>query len=247
MRIEVITTQEQFARRAADIVCAVVRGQPAAAIGLPSGNTPLGLYAELARRVRDGNADFSRVTAFAIDELHGVGRDHPATNASYFRQQLIERLPLRSFHVLDSETEQPEIECDRFRRLIEEAGGLDLVVLGVGLSGHIAFNEAGSSFDSRARRVALAGATRQTYAHLFGFADQAPAFGLTLGIADLLAAREALLLGRGLDKAAMVAKALEGPLSEALPASALQRHPELTVVLDQEAASRLSKGYETAS
>jgi glucosamine-6-phosphate deaminase len=246
MRIDVVATDEEFARRAADIVCAAVRGQPAAAIGLPSGNTPLGLYAELARRVREGNADFSRVTIFAIDELHGIRRDHPATNARYFREHLTQHLPLRAFHLLNSEAGEPESECDRFRRLIEGAGGLDLVVLGIGLSGHIGFNEPGSSFDSRARRVALARTTLEAYAHLFRSVE-APAFGLTLGLADLLAARRVLLLGKSLDKAAVVANALEGPVSEALPASALQRHPELTVVLDREAASRLSKRHEPAS
>ena len=241
MRVHIVATEEEFDHKAASVVCTAARERPAAAIGLPSGRTPLGMYAELARRIDEEGADFSRVAAFAIDELHGIRADHPATNSSYFREHLTQHISLRAFHVLDCETEQPEAECERFVRLIENAGGLDLVVLGIGFNGHIAFNEPGSSFSSHARKVALDETTRQLYAQHFGSAGEAPAFGLTLGIADVLAARRVLLLASGIDKAEVIAQALEGPIQEALPASALQRHQELTVILDREAASRLRK------
>ena len=240
MRVDVVT-EEEFASRAADIVCAAVRERPDAVLGLPSGSTPVDLYAELAGRVAAGTADFSRATGFAIDELHGVPASHPATNAAYFREHLTDRVPLRALHILSSEAGEPEAECERFQRLIDEAGGLDLVVLGIGRNGHIAFNEPGSPFDSRTRRVALTEESRRPYARPFGSLEATPAFGLTLGIAGLLAARDALLLGRGAEKAAIVAKALEGPVTEAVPASALQRHPKLTVLLDRVAAGRLRR------
>ena len=239
MRVHAVATGEEFDREAAGVVCAVVRERPAAAIGLPSGRTPLGMYAELARRIDEERADFSRVAAFAIDELHGVRAAHPSTNSSYFREHLTHHVSLRALHVLDCESEEPEAECERFTRLIEEAGGLDLAVLGIGVNGHIAFNEPGSSFSSHARKVALDGTTREPYAQHFGSAEAVPAFGLTLGIADLLAARRVLLLASGIAKASVVAQALEGPIREALPGSALQRHQELTVILDREAASGL--------
>jgi glucosamine-6-phosphate deaminase len=145
---------------------------------------------------------------------------------------------LRALHLLDSQAGDPEAECARFRRLIAASGGLDLVVLGVGPNGHLAFNEPGSPFDSVARRVALAATTRETYAPLFG-AEGPPEYGLTLGVADLLAARRVLLLAFGRTKAGVVARALERPMTEELPASALQRHPQATVLLDREAASAL--------
>ncbi len=239
MRTHVAADEQDFARRAAGIVCNVVRGRPDAAIGLPSGDTPLGLYAELARRARAGQTDLQGVTAFAIDELYGVPLDHPATNASYFRRHLTEHVALRAFHVMDSTTAGPAVECARFRRLIDEAGGLDLVVLGIGLNGHIGFNEPGSPFDSRARQVPLTDTTRAAYVQLFGSAKATPAYGLTLGIADLLEARDVLLLATGVEKAEVVAQALEGPVTETLPASSLQGHLSLTVLLDRDAASRL--------
>jgi glucosamine-6-phosphate deaminase len=239
MQVEIAETPEECGRRAADVVCAVARAKPRTALGLASGKTPLWLYAELARRVRVEEAGFRDITAFAIDELYGVPPDHPATNATYFRRELTDRLPLRALHVMDSETPDPGAECGRIQRLIEDAGGLDLVVLGIGGNGHLAFNEPGSPFDSRARKVALEPMSREPYVPFFGSLEATPAFGLTLGIADLLAAPRALLLANGAEKAEAIARALQGPVTEELPASALQRHPDLIVVLDREAAARL--------
>jgi glucosamine-6-phosphate deaminase len=239
MRVEVVETAQALALRAADIVCDLVRGNPAAVLGLASGRTPLGLYRELARRLQAGEADLSAVTAFAIDELLGVPREHPATNASYFRRELTERVPLRALHVMDSQAVDPDTECLLFERLIEGAGGIDLALVGIGRNGHLAFNEPGSPFDSRTRHVELTPSSREQYAPLFGSLDATPAYGLTLGIADLLSARAVLLLASGANKAEAVARALEEPPSEALPASVLQRHPNATALLDREAAARL--------
>ena len=238
MRVEIAATPEEFARRAADAFCGVIRAKPAAALGLASGKTPLGLLAELERRIGRGEIDLTQATAFAIDELHGVPREHPATNATYFRREL-SGVPLRALYVMDSEAPEADEECARFLRRIAEAGGLDLVVLGIGTNGHLAFNEPGSPFDSRARKVALERSSSEPYAPLFGSLEATPAFGLTLGIADLLAAPRALLLAGGADKAEAVASAFDGPVTETVPASALQRHANLTVVLDRAAASRL--------
>jgi glucosamine-6-phosphate deaminase len=238
METETFADEAALAVRAADLIAARLLERPEASLGLASGRTPLRLYAELGRRARAGALDCSRARAFAVDELHGVPRDHPATNASYFAQHL-DGLPLSAFHVMDSASDKPEAECARFRRLIEEAGGLDLVVLGIGANGHLAFNEPGSRFDSRCRRVALDRSTRESYAPFFGSLDATPAHGLTLGMEELLAARAVLLLASGDDKAEVVARALEGPLTEAVPASAVQRHPAARAILDRPAAARL--------
>ncbi len=237
MQIELASSGDALARRAADIVCAAVREKPDAVLGLASGKTPLGMYAELARRVAAGKVDLGGVTAFAIDELCGVPRGHPATNASYFAREL--RFRLRALHVMDSEASDPDAECTGFHHALEDAGGFDLLVLGIGHNGHLAFNEPGSAFDSHARKVALEPITREQNVPYFGSLDATPAYGLTLGIADLLAARTVLLLASGAEKAEAVARALEGPVDEQAPASALQRHPNVTALLDSPAAARL--------
>ncbi len=239
MQVEIAKTPQEYGRRAADVVCTVARLKPAAALGLASGKTPLWLYDELAQRGSRHAVNFSQITGFAIDELYGVPPDHPATNVMYFRRELTGRVALRALNVMNSETDDPDAECARFQQLIEDAGGLDLVVLGIGGNGHLAFNEPGSTFDSRARKVALEPRSREPYMPFFGSLEATPAFGLTLGIADLLAARRALLLANGAKKAEAIARALRGPVTEELPASALQRHPDLIVVLDREAAARL--------
>jgi glucosamine-6-phosphate deaminase len=220
--------------------------KPTCTIALPSGGTPLGLYAELARRVSSREIDFSRATAFAIDELHGVSRDHPATNASYFASRVTDGLTFKALHVMNSESVDVPAECARFTGLIVDAGGLDLAILGIGVNGHLAFNEPGSSFDSRARRVTLERSTREPYVEAFGSFESTPVFGLTLGLTDVMAARRVLLLASGNSKAHAVSRALEGPVTEAIPASVLQRHADATVLLDREAAALLKKDYSTA-
>ncbi len=236
-------SEEQFARMAADVLGEVVEQHPDAAVALPSGTTPLALYDELARRVEEGRIDLSAVAVFAIDELYGVPPVHPATNATYFREHL--GFPVRALHVMASEAPDPDLECARFVRLIEDAGGLELAVVGIGANGHVAFNEPGAPFDSPARLVELTDASRAPYVEAFGSLEATPSRGLTLGIADLRAARRVMLLALGADKAEVVSQALEGAVTEALPASVLRRHPNLTVVLDQPAASRLTRWHES--
>jgi len=238
MRIEIVGP-EDFAARAADIVAVAVRRKPDAVLGLPTGRTPLGLYDELARRVAANEIDFGRATAFAIDELYGVLSDHPATNTSYLARSFAS-VPMRAPLVMNSAAPDAEAECTRFAALLEAAGGLDLALLGIGRNGHIAFNEPGAAFDSRARRVRLEDSTREQYVPAFGSLAATPESGLTLGMAELFAAREVLLLANGADKAAIVARTLEGPVSEDVPASALQRHANASVVLDREAAEGLA-------
>ncbi|MEX1254177.1 MAG: glucosamine-6-phosphate deaminase [Dehalococcoidia bacterium] len=245
MRTMIGASEEQFARMAADVLGEVVANRPDAAIGLPSGRTPLSLYDELARRVDAGVVDLSAVTAFAIDELYGVPPEHSATNATYFAERVSSRIPLRALHVMASDPPDSDAECARFARLIEDAGGLEIALVGIGRNGHIAFNEPGSPFDSQARLVELSDDTRAPYIEGFGSLAATPSRGLTLGIADLRAARRVVLVALGAGKADIVSQALEGAVTEALPASVLRRHPHLTVVLDQPAGSRLTRWHES--
>jgi len=174
--------------------------------------------------------------AFAIDELHGVAADHPATNASYLAMHAP---ALMRTHVMDSAAPDGDAECERFASMIDRAGGLDLAIVGVGVNGHLAFNEPGSAFDSRARRVQLVRSTREPYVDASGSFDATPEFGLTLGMSELLAAQRVLLLANGANKASIVARALEGPVTVDVPASALQRHANVKVLIDRKAALEL--------
>lgn len=237
MRIVVVESPETLAVSAADVLAAVVRARSDAVIGLPSGETPVGLYRELARRVQAGALDLSKVTVFALDEFCGPPPGAPGTNAAYFASRLT--VPVRALHLPRSDAPDPDAECERFAALLRSLGPLDLVTLGIGTNGHIAFNEPGSFFDSRTRRVALTEETRRAHADAFGGLDRVPRTGLTIGIADILEARRALLLASGVAKADILARALRGPETPDVPASALRRHRDITVVADREAAAAL--------
>ncbi len=234
----------ELGRLAADLLAETASARRDAVLGLPTGRTPVPLYAELGRRSMQGAIDLSGAVAFALDEWLGVPGDHPATNAAFFRRHL--SFPLAALHLMPSDAVDPATECRAFASLLRESGGLDLAVLGIGLNGHLAFNEPASAFDSRCRPVDLTETTRRAHQDEFGGLASTPVRGLTLGLADLMEARQALLLASGPAKAPVLARALFGPVTEAVPASVLQRHPSLVVIADRAAAADLPASEKAA-
>jgi glucosamine-6-phosphate deaminase len=239
MRIEIVPDEQAVAVRAADIICDAVRGRPDARIGLPTGRTPLAAYAELERREAAGAADFSRVTLYAVDEFADASRTTPGTNSVFFRERL--RLRVKALHCPDAGARYPDVHVKAFAAAIGFAGGLDLCVLGIGVNGHIAFNEPGSGRDAGACVVELAEASRAAHAESFGSLDRVPRRGMTLGVIDLLAARAVLVLATGAHKADAVRAAIEGARTAEVPASWLREHGDVTWLLDETAAAKLER------
>ena len=239
MRIEIVTDAAAVAARAADIICGAVRAKPGAVLGLPTGATPVAAYAEIARRVAAGEADLSRATVFAIDEFAGCTAETPGTNAVFFRD--VVRFPLRAVRCPDPGAGDPDAHIRSFAGEVRAAGGFDLCVLGIGETGHVAFNEPGAARDSRARCVTLTETSRRAHAANFGAIDRVPLRGMTLGIADLLEARALLVLAQGAHKAAIVHAAIDGPETPDVPASWLRGHADVTWLLDAAAASGLAR------
>jgi len=237
MRVQIELDDHALARRAADVICDVVRTKPDATLGLPTGASPVCTYAELDRRAAAGAADFSRATAFAVDEFVAPTRDTPGTNAAFFARHL--RVRFRSLRCPNAATPDPDGEMRAFAGEIRRAGGIDLCVLGVGTNGHIAFNEPGAPVDSRARAVELQPTSRAAHAEAFGSLDLVPATGMTLGVADLLESRRILVIAQGHAKAPIIRAALHGPEGPAVPATWLRRHPDVTWLLDAAAATQL--------
>lgn len=226
-----------MARRVAE----ALRQTPDLVLGLPTGRTPLDVYAELRRLYAAGEADFSRATAFLIDEF--VGLDGSDTGS--FRRQLGEQLlsvvnfDQARVHALRGLADD-DAECRRYEDAIVAAGGLGLLLLGIGANGHIGFNEPGRTLVSRTHRVALLESTRRDNAKLFGGdLTRVPAEALSMGMATILRAEAILLIATGQHKAAVVERMIRGPLSTQLPASFLQLHRHVEVYLDQAAASAL--------
>lgn len=239
----VVATEEQAGRLAAEAVAAVVDRLPRPVLGLATGSSPRPVYRAIAQRVRDGVLSLVHARAFLLDEYLGLPADHPQSYRAEIERELVERtdLPSTAVQSLDGTAGDVEAECAAYERAIHDAGGVDLQLLGIGTDGHIGFNEPGSPLDSRTRRMRLAQRTREDNARFFDDdIDRVPTHCLTQGIATILQARHLVLLAFGEAKAEAVRQLVEGPVTERWPATALQRHPHVTVLIDEAAASRLS-------
>lgn len=237
LTVSVHASADDAGTDAASHVAGLVRHKPAAVLGLATGSSPLPLYEALARQ----DADLTAVAAFALDEYIGLPPGHPQSYASVIRSQVVEPLGLTPglVHVPDGNPLDEGHAGEAYEAAILAAGGIDLQILGIGSNGHLGFNEPGSPFSSRTRTVTLADQTRQDNARFFDTLEAVPARAVTQGLATIFAARHLLLIAHGARKAHAVRRALRGPVTEGFPASLLQRHPRVTVVLDRAAAAAL--------
>ncbi|WP_104161890.1 glucosamine-6-phosphate deaminase [Arthrobacter sp. ZGTC212] len=237
MQIMVLNTPEEAGAAAAVVVRDCVQAKPNAVLGLATGSSPLPLYDALA----DTGVDFSGVTGFALDEYVGLPPGDSRSYACVIDSEVTRRLGLRpeAVHVPDVFAPDLEASAQDYERAIRDAGGVDLQILGIGHNGHLAFNEPGAALDSRTRVEQLAERTRRANARFFDSPDQVPTRCMTQGIGTILDARQLLLIAHGADKADIIARALQGPVTPDCPASALQLHPRVTVILDQAAAAGL--------
>jgi glucosamine-6-phosphate deaminase len=243
MRARIFPDYEAMSAAAADAVAERLAEEPSAVLMVPTGTTPLGMYRRLVETHRSGEISFSEATFFNLDEYLGLPPDHPASYHVYMKENfygLIDADPARIF-VPDGAADDPEAECERYEAAIRKAGGIDVCVLGIGRNGHVGFNEPGAPFDSRTRVVRLSESTRLVNAGDFE-SDRAPERAITVGMATIFESGEVLLLASGTNKAAAVAAALEGEVSERVPASMLKKHPNTTLFLDEDAASDLGRG-----
>lgn len=241
MELIILPNAEEASRVAARLIAHQVRDRPESILGLATGSTPLVMYRELIRLAGKDNLDFSRVTTFNLDEYVGLSPDHPASYHWYMREHVIGPLGLRpdQVHIPDGNTEDIPGFCAGYERAIRDAGGIDLQVLGIGSDGHIGFNEPTSSLASRTRIKTLTRETVADNARFFKDAEKVPRHVITMGIGTILESRCCLLLAFGEQKAEAVARAVEGPLTALVPASALQLHPHTKVFVDDAAASQL--------
>ena len=229
-------------RTAALIIARLVRERPRAVLGLATGATPIPLYAELVRMHREEGLDFGGVTTFNLDEYLGLGPDHPASYRRFMDEHLFRHINIRpeNTHVPDGLAQDVPACCAAYEQAIVDAGGIDLQVLGVGVEGHIGFNEPSSSLASRTRIKTLTPVTRNENAVFFdGDVERVPHHCITMGIGTIMEARANMLLAFGEKKADVVANLVEGPVTSMCPASILQYHPCAKVIVDAAAASKL--------
>lgn len=244
----VFPDHQTLARRAAEVVAAVIHernalGQ-AAVLGLPTGSTPVSIYRELIRMHRDDGLDFSNVITFNLDEYYNLRADQLQSYHRWMREHFFDHVnvPPENIHIPDGSAGAREVDahCEAYESAIKRAGGIDIQLLGIGRNGHIGFNEPFSMPGSRTRLVTLDPVTRKDASNDFFGEENVPIQAITMGLATIMSARKVLLVALGEHKAPIVREALEGPVSDRVPASVLQQHPDASVLVDMAAAAQLT-------
>ena len=241
----VIADEYTLAELAADAIERLLRTEASPILGLATGSSPLRIYDELTTRHKNEGLSFARAQAFMLDEYVGIADDHPQRYRNVIDTEIATRVDFAegAVHGPDGSADDLAAASADYERKIAEAGGIDLQILGIGSDGHIAFNEPGSSLASRTRVKSLTHQTRIDNARFFdGDVEQVPKLCLTQGLGTIMEARHLVLVATGGNKAEAVHQMVEGPISAMWPATVLQMHPHVTVMLDDAAASRLQLG-----
>jgi glucosamine-6-phosphate deaminase len=243
MEVVIQPTAEAAADLVARIIARELRKNPRLVLGLASGNTMESVYARLVRMHTEEGLDFSDCRTFNLDEYVGLDVDHANSYRRYMNQHLFlhVNINLQNTHLPDGMAKDLEGECVKYENLIAKHGGIDLQLLGIGQNGHLGFNEPLSSFRSRTRVTVLSRATRAQNKPLFLGSETVPTRAITMGVGSILECRRCLLLATGGEKASVVAKAIEGPITSMISATALQLHQNCASVLDGAAARKLKE------
>ena len=246
MRVVIRKTYKQLSEEAANLVKSRLVKKEDLVLGLATGSTPVGMYEELIRMYKEEGLSFAKVKSFNLDEYYGITGDHPQSYRCFMNDKLFDHINIdkANTYVPDGKAADVDVSCSMFEEKMQKAGGVDLQVLGIGSDGHIGFNEPGSSLASRTRIVALDELTIEDNSRFFEKKEDVPKFAVTMGVGTILEAKELIVLVNGAKKAEVIAKAIEGPITSLISASAIQLHPKVSIFLDEEAANLLARtGY----
>lgn len=241
VRIVKCADPAQVGAEAAQLYERLIAAKPACVLGLATGSTPIPLYRELIAREKAGRIDFSRVRSVNLDEYKGLSPTHPQSYRRFMQENLFDHISIRpeNTRVPDGLTNDVAAMCRAYEEQIEQWGGIDLQLLGLGHDGHIGFNEPTDHFPTATHEVTLEPITREANKRFFDSIDDVPTAAYTMGIGTVMSARKILLIVTGRDKAEILQKTLFGPITPRVPASVLQLHPDVTVICDEAAAALL--------
>lgn len=234
-------SEQQFNETGAGIIASLLQSNPRAILGLATGSTPVGVYEKLIELYKEGSVSFKQASSYNLDEYIGLPEGHPESYRRFMDEKLFNHIDILSenTHVPSGATTDPEQAAKDYAKLLDEAGQIDLQLLGLGHNGHIGFNEPGEELTGPPHVVKLEERTRLANARFFPSIDEVPTHALTMGIGSILQAKQILLMAKGEDKAEVIAKALKGPITTKCPASLLQTHSNVVVVVDQAAGRYL--------
>ncbi|MGD7008645.1 glucosamine-6-phosphate deaminase [Metabacillus sp. 84] len=240
--MEIIEVQdyEEMSQKAAQIIISKVIHNPEMVIGFATGGTPKGTYRHLIEDHQKNGTSYSRISSVNLDEYAGLEANSPNSYRYYMNHSLFNHLDINmnQTHVPNGTAKQLEEECRRYDGLIDELGGVDLQILGMGVNGHIGFNEPGTSFTSPTHVVELAESTRKANARYFESLEDVPTHAVTMGIGTIMKSKHILLLVSGNEKAEALANLQKGAVTEEVPATILNHHPQVTVIADKQALSQ---------
>lgn len=242
MNIIQVKNYSEMSAKAADMLISKLHEKPNMNLGLATGGTPKGLYDRLIQDHKEHGTSYKQVTSFNLDEYVGMKPQDPNSYHYYMADALFNHIDIdvSNTHVPNGLADTPEEECRRYDEMIQNHGGIDLQILGIGQNGHIGFNEPGTSFNSPTHIVTLEESTRKANARYFNSLDEVPTQAITMGIESIMKSKEILLLISGEAKAEAMYQLLNGEITEDFPASILKKHHCVTIIADQEALAKVS-------
>lgn len=241
MKLISTSNYEKLSQQAAEEIISRIKKNPSLKLGLATGSTPTGLYKELIRDHKQNKTSYKEVNTFNLDEYIGIPKKDRNSYHYFMCENLFEHIdiPLDQTHIPDGTAKDLDEECRRYEHFINEHGGIDLQVLGIGQNGHIGFNEPGTPFNSRTHIIDLAESTRNANARFFKSLEDVPKQAITMGIASIMDSKEIFLLVSGAFKAKALARLINGEVSEQFPASVLKNHENVTIFADKDATALL--------
>jgi glucosamine-6-phosphate deaminase len=241
MNINVFKSHAELDAKACELVKAVIQSKPQVTLGLATGSSPVGMYARLVDQVKRGQLSFKHVTTFNLDEYVGLPDNHPQSYLTFMNQHLFNHVDIdrKNIHMPSAQGHDLEANAKAYHDALW-ANHVDLQVLGVGSNGHIGFNEPGTPVDSTVHVVRMHKQTRLDNARFFASLDEVPEYAISMGISDILRAKKIVLIATGLKKAKAIRELVSGKITVDVPCTILQTHPDVTLLLDEEAASLLS-------
>ncbi|MGC4377781.1 glucosamine-6-phosphate deaminase [Fictibacillus sp. Mic-4] len=245
MKVIEVKNYDEMSKAGAKLIIAKIRSAEHVTLGLATGSTPIGTYKELILDFKENGTSYQHVSTINLDEYVGLSRSDATSYNQYMYEQLFKHIdiPLKQTHLPNGAANNLEEECRRYDEIIEQMGGIDLQLLGIGRNGHIGFNEPGTPFSTKTHIVDLTQSTLQANAQYFSDPSKQPKKAITMGIASILKSKEIVLLASGESKARAIYNLLYGEVTEEMPASSLKNHPNVTVIADSEAL-RLVKQEE---
>lgn len=243
MKLVEVQNYEEMSKVAAEIIIDQVKTKPNSVLGLATGGTPVGTYKDLIKDFSKNKTSYERVITVNLDEYIGLEKDNPQSYSYYMKEQLFNHIniPENQTYLPAAKSVEDEDAGKNYEKLIDSLGGIDMQILGIGENGHIGFNEPGTSFSSTTSIVKLDDSTREANARYFTKMEDVPTHAISMGISTIMKSRKIILLVSGVKKAPVLNQLFHTDIKEDLPASILKKHPDVTIIADQEALSILKE------